>query len=176
MNKLISILGYLILAMLGLAAPSAVATCKNDITASTPDQDFSLHSDGTVTHHRTSLIWMRCSLGQIWDGSTCTSNASTYKWENALLVAQNEVFAGQSDWRLPNKNELASLVEQRCANPAINRMVFPNTSAAGFWSSSPGAFTSDGAWGVVFSDGGVFDFSKGNIRNNFQVRLVRAGR
>ena len=180
MNKLISILGYSILVMLGFASQSAVATCKNDIVASTPDQAFTLHNDGTATHNSTGLIWMRCSLGQIWDGSTCTGSAKTYTCENALIIAQNEVFGGHSDWRLPNKNELASIVEQSCANPAVNSMVFPNTPATGFWSSSPGAFNSSvmtyGAWGVFFDEGGVFGFSKGDVRNNFRVRLVRAGR
>src|SRR5690606_14572885 len=104
-------IGYLSAAMLLLAAHSAAATCRNDITASTPDQDFTLHNDGTATHNSTGLMWMRCSLGQTWDGSTCTGAASSFAWQNALVAAQSHSFAGHSDWRLPNKNELASLVE-----------------------------------------------------------------
>lgn len=173
MNKAINTIGYLSAVMLLLAAHSSAATCRNDITASTPDQDFTLHNDGTVTHNSTGLMWMRCSLGQTWDGSTCTGAASTFTWQNALGAAQSHNFAGHSDWRLPNKNELASLVEQRCVSPAINSKIFPSTPTGGsFWSSSPYAGYSGGAWYVDFLDGDVNGGSKGY---NGQVRLVRAG-
>lgn len=171
MNKTINTIGYLSAAMLLLAAYSAAATCRNDITASTPDNDFTLHTDGTVTHNSTGLMWMRCSLGQTWDGSTCTGDASIFTWKNALVAAQSHSFGGYSDWRLPNKNELESLVEQRCVSPSINNMVFPNTPSTLFWSSSPYAF-SNFAWGIHFGYGGV---GNGKNYNIVQVRLVRAG-
>ena len=173
MNKAINTIGYLSAVMLLLAAHSSAATCRNDITASTPYKDFTLHNDGTVTHNSTGLMWMRCSLGQTWDGSTCTGAASTFTWQNALGAAQSHNFAGHSDWRLPNKNELASLVEQRCVSPAINSKIFPSTPTGGsFWSSSPHAGLSDDAWGVYFGSGLVLNFYKGY---DGQVRLVRAG-
>ncbi|KFE07545.1 hypothetical protein DN36_3462 [Vibrio cholerae] len=164
--------------MLLLAAHSAAAACRNDITASTPDQDFTLHNDGTVTHNSTGLMWMRCSLGQNWDGSTCTGTASTFTWQNALAAAQSNDFAGYSDWRLPNKNELASLVEQRCVSPAINSAIFPGTPGTSvtpgswFWSSSPSADNSDQAWGVLSNYGFA---NVNNKDNSYRVRLVRAG-
>lgn len=172
MNKAMNTIGYLSAAMLLLAAHSAAATCRNDITASTPDQDFTLYNDGTVTHNSTGLMWIRCSLGQTWDGSTCIGAASTFIWHNALVAAQSHSFAGHSDWRLPNKNELASLVEQRCVSPAINSTIFPGTPGSWFWSSSPYANNSHDAWLVHFSDGYV------NVNDksaNARVRLVRAG-
>lgn len=156
-----------------VAAQSAFATCRNDITASTPDQNFTLHNDGTVTHNSTGLMWMRCSLGQTWDGSTCTGAASTFLWQNALVAAQSHSFGGFSDWRLPNKNELESLVEQRCVSPSINSMVFPNTPSTFFWSSSPDADNSFSAWSFNFGSGYVGFSLKG--LGNYQVRLVRAG-
>ncbi len=173
MNKAINTIGYLSAVMLLLAAHSSAATCRNDITASTPYKDFTLHNDGTVTHNSTGLMWMRCSLGQTWDGSTCTGAASTFTWQNALGAAQSHNFAGHSDWRLPNKNELASLVEQRCVSPAINSKIFPSTPTGGsFWSSSPYAGNSGNAWGVGFGGGAVYGYNK---VSDFQVRLVRAG-
>ena len=173
MNKAINTIGYLSAVMLLLAAHSSAETCRNDITASTPDQDFTLHNDGTVTHNSTGLMWMRCSLGQTWDGSTCTGAASTFTWQNALGAAQSHNFAGHSDWRLPNKNELASLVEQRCVSPAINSMIFPSPPTGGsFWSSSPNADVSDSAWGVDFDSGAVY---YNDLNGLNRVRLVRAG-
>ncbi len=172
MNRVISILGRISLVISLMFTQSALANCRNDITASTPDQDFTLHNDGTVTHNSTGLMWMRCSLGQTWDGSTCAGAASTFNWQNALGAAQSHSFAGHSDWRLPNKNELESLVEQRCVSPTINTMVFPNTPSNWFWSSSPGAGFSNNAWSVGFDYGHVFDHGKDY---DYRVRLVRAG-
>lgn len=173
MNKAMNTIGYLSAAMLLLAAHSAAATCRNDITASTPDQDFTLHNDGTVTHNSTGLMWMRCSHGQAWDDGICTGAANSFTWQDALVAAQSHIFGGHSDWRLPNKNELESLVEQRCVNPSINSTVFPNTPSNFFWSSSPYAGNSNYAWYVAFDFGGGGGLGKSH---NAQVRLVRAGK
>ncbi len=159
---------------LSLVTQIASATCRTDIALSTPDQDFKLHSDGTVTHNSTGLMWMRCSLGQSWDGETCTGNASTYSWQAALVEAQNKSYAGYNDWRLPNKNELLSILEQRCESPSINSTVFPSTPSNLFWSSSPLVFYSNQVWFINFADA---DVSTGNDEagTTVSVRLVRSG-
>lgn len=74
-------------------------------------QTASINNDGTVTIG--NLQWMRCSLGQQWNGSTCTGLATEHNWNDAralpgLMNAQGG-FAGHSDWRLPTISELASL-------------------------------------------------------------------
>lgn len=144
------------------------------IAASTPTADFSDNGDGTVTHHKTGLIWQRCSFGQSWDGTHCTGEATTFTWTDALAAAAQNTLAGVSDWRLPNKNELASIVEYRCDNPTINNQQFPNTPSGGYWSSSPLAADSSslsyGAWYVSFNYGRVHDSNKVSRRH---VRLVR---
>ena len=168
----------------------AVVTCSNENTnvpASTPTAQFTLHADGTATDTATGLMWMRCSLGQTWDGSTCTGTATGYTWQAALQVTQEinsgtsnadndnaAGFAGHTDWRLPNKNELASIVERRCWSPAINAAVFQNTPSSWFWSSSPNANNTGGAWDVGFNDGSVYWGGKGS-GDRVRVRLVRAG-
>ncbi len=97
---------------------------------------------------------------------------SPFTWQAALQHAEAQVFAGSSLWRLPNKNELASLVEQRCYNPAINSRFFPNTPSSPFWSSSPDANYSYNAWYVYFN----FGYVDSNIKlNQLYVRLVRGG-
>lgn len=142
------------------------------ITATTPSADFSDNGDGTVTHHATGLIWQRCSLGQSWDGTDCTGTATTFTWQQALAAGAQHSLGGFSDWRLPNKNELASIVEYRCVDPAINNQAFPNTPSAWYWSSSPNANGSSSAWGVYFYYGRVSFNFKGYYGH---VRLVRAG-
>ncbi len=142
------------------------------IAASTPSADFSDNGDGTVTHHTTGLIWQRCSLGQSWDGTDCTGSATAFTWAEALAAAAQDALGGFSDWRLPNKNELASIVEYRCWQPAINHQQFPHTPSDLYWSSSPNASHSGYAWGVGFGYGSVGRFNK---YGNHHVRLVRAG-
>lgn len=183
--------------LLGQLPAHAVVTCETENTrapATSPTASFILHTDGTATDTTTGLMWMRCSLGQTWNGDTCSGNANTYTWQEALQRAQdinfgisnadndNAVgFAGYTDWRLPNKNELESIVELRCRNPAINAAIFPAIpSTSSFWSSSPYEDLNDTAlaWRIDFWNGEVL-LSKRNDYEELQsysARLVRAGR
>ena len=40
--------------------------------------------DGTVADIQTNLQWMRCSLGQNWNGTACLDQAKKYPWQAAL--------------------------------------------------------------------------------------------
>jgi len=167
----------------------AVQSCNPAIPADTPSSDFVVHNDGTVTHSRTGLMWKVCSEGQSWSVAGCAGTATTHSWDLALQIpASLNVsggYAGYSDWRLPNVNELKSIVEYSCDTPAINATIFPATVSGGYWSCSPsaslsypiwGASDSLNAWGVVFSYG----YGDGHYPRHFrhglnQLRLVRGG-
>ncbi len=149
---------------------SNAQTCNDSITPTTPDSRFSDNGDGTVTDKKTNLIWMRCSLGQTWDGSTCTSSAATYTWQQALQAAANTTFGGSNAWQLPNIKQLSSIVEESCDGPAINLYAFPATLSDYFWTSSPYASDNDNAWYVYFDYG----YDNRNVKNSYHyVRLVR---
>lgn len=159
--------------LLVLQSPAVLAqTCKDSIPATTPNSNFTVHKDGTVSQNTNGLMWMRCSLGQKWDGKTCAGSATNYTWKEALQAGDRFEFAGYTDWRLPNKNELESIVEERCYSPSINDQVFPSTPFVYFWSSSPYAGYSQGAWSVDFSFGAVNASDKDG---GIVVRLVRGG-
>ncbi|MDW7710810.1 MAG: DUF1566 domain-containing protein [Deferrisomatales bacterium] len=151
-----------------LAANAQV--CKDTIPASTPDANFAVHGDGTVTHKTTGLTWMRCSLGQAWDGRACSGPPRELTWGEALRAAAAQEFAGHSDWRLPSKNELESLVEERCHSPTVNAAVFPDTPPVYFWTSSPYAGFAQAAWSVDFGFGAVNASVK---TGTLHARLVR---
>jgi len=155
--------------------------CKPAIPASTPTSQFIDHGDGTVTDARTNLMWNRCAYGQTWDGSTCTGSYMNTTWHGALqepaIVNRGSGYAGYTDWRLPNINELRSLVEEQCYSPAINLNVFPNTPGTIFWSSSPNAYNSQIAWGVHFFSGSIDSGGRSNdYLGGYAVRLVRGGK
>jgi len=81
---------------------------------------------------------------------------------------------GHSDWRMPSRKELLSIVDSGRHSPNIDPAFFPNTSSSSsyFWSASPYADSSDVAWYVSFSLG----YSYYNDRSNdYRVRAVRGG-
>ena len=166
----------LLCGMISAAIVHAEQICKPEsIPASTPDSQLVDNSNGTVTDSATGLMWKKCLEG--FSGDNCESGTPDYlTWQKALqqpsAVNNSGGFAGYTDWRLPNINELVSLVEEQCSDPAINLNRFPNTPSSLVWSGSPLADYSGYAWFVFFFNG----FSYANDRNNYYaVRLVRGG-
>jgi hypothetical protein len=169
--------------------PEPVYTCKPEhIRATTPTADFTDNRDGTVTHSRSGLVWMRCALGQTWDGLTCSGTAKKFLWKDTLQAAANFNAAGgyaaHHDWRMPNIKELDSIVELQCFAPAINLEIFPGTPPWRFWSSTPSINENDPrfVWRIDFKNGYVDDtrvwdfyFPKSQKKFDYHVRLVRGG-
>lgn len=92
------------------------------------------NGDGTVTDTKNNLTWQKCSNGL--SGAACASGSITgLTWQAALQYCKTLSFTGRT-WRLPNINELYSLVDVSQQNPAINATYFPATGAGGYWSSS----------------------------------------
>ncbi|WP_168734239.1 Lcl C-terminal domain-containing protein [Pseudothauera nasutitermitis] len=149
---------------------------------------FSIGEDGTVTDTATGLMWMRCALGQQWNGETCAGEAERFAWARALSTQGTVNAGGHGDWRLPTREELLTLTwcssGRRHATdadgaggscvgdfrrPTILHEVFPATPAAKFWTSTAG-HQNFSAWGVAFSTAvtGV-----GNKTDQEYVRMVR---
>lgn len=134
----------------------------------TPTWDFTANTNGTVTHKKTNLIWKRCAEGQTWAASTCSGTAQKSSWADAAALATT--FAGFSDWRLPNANELLTIVEWSQAKTAFNPTIFPAMPADFFWTASIAADSANSAWYVHFGNGDDTPMPK---RYNYYVRLVR---
>jgi len=95
------------------------------------------NGDGTVTDRTTGLMWMQKDSGR------------GMNWEKAIAYAENLVYAGYDDWRLPNAKELQYIVDYSRSpdatdSPAIDPVFFTTSMAneAGkkdypfFWSST----------------------------------------
>jgi hypothetical protein len=170
-----------------LAKPAAVRAVRGGPAATVPGCTDSNparyvdHANGTVTDNSTGLMWMQCTEGL--SGAACaTGTATVYRsFGDALARAQtvnsDRTGAGRgfADWRVPNRNELASLVLRSCPTAtspgaAIQRTRFPGTPALSAWSSTPAR--AGFAWYVDFSDGTV---APGGVSGDRVLRLVRAG-
>lgn len=77
------------------------------------DSDEQLLSKGMWRDPVTGLVWTRCSLGQEWDGVGCNGYPLTYKWEDAMLVADKHQFSGYTDWYLPTVEDITTLLKCR---------------------------------------------------------------
>ena len=170
------VLRYISLVSLLIAGslPAMAEYCTNIkefVPPTTPLEDFRITPEGTVIHQKTGLEWMRCSLGQNWNGSSCTGEAEAFSWRLAVRAGEQQTFAGHSDWRLPDKDELASIIEQRCFSPAVNEVIFPNTSSNWYWSSTLDPHFSFVAWYITFYNGRAD--SGFRTDSNGRVRLVR---
>jgi hypothetical protein len=118
----------------------------------------------------TGLIWQGCAAGQT--GTSCSGTASTHSWQAALDYCQDSTWAGFSDWYLPSRFELSSIVDDTGTSPSIDTTALPATPASLFWSSSSRAVAASYAWYVAFNYGGAAHSAKTSAHS---VRCVRRG-
>jgi hypothetical protein len=128
------------------------------------DPRFTDNGDGTVTDNLTGLIWLKDANG-----------FGEVPWEEALSKARALASGspGLTDgsmagnWRLPNVNELQSLLDlSNAAGPALpDRHPFANVQAANYWSSTSVAAFPALAWYVALAVGPpVFDLKFNAMR------------
>ena len=168
-----TIVNIVLLFLCVLNNTTVLAACNNAIVLSTPDNRFVL-ADGIATDNVTGLIWMRCSLGQSWDGSACAGTATQMNWKTALDTAESTILGEYSDWRLPNHIELGSIIERACYSPPFNQNIFPTPADSILWTSSPYSYPIDQSfvWRIATWRGDI-NISRKNTLG--YVRLVRSG-
>ena len=117
------------------------------------------------------IEWLRCSVGQRWDGNKCMGNVVNLSLDivpEAIKIA-NEQLGGQ--WRLPSQAELISIICKTCPSPKINKDIFPNTDNAPYWTGDQSIFNSRFYVSVNFHTG--FSFNRFSPIKELAVRLVR---
>jgi hypothetical protein len=126
-------------------------------------------TDGGI--HDTNKRYRWGGVGaQIVDGKTFGERYAD--WDVLVNGSNSEKLCGFSDWRMPSRNELHSIVNYYTYNPAIDTAFFANTQSGFYWSSSPHASNSYDAWGVNFFNG--YDYYSDRVYSN-HARLVRGG-
>jgi len=120
---------------------------------------FMVNGDGTVTDASTMLIWQQQTAGPM-------------TWEAAISYCEDLSLGGHDDWRLPNENELQSLIDYTHYYPAIDTAAFPGTIPSTYWSSTVLINDVSNAWCVIFNYG-IVNYS--DKSSSYYVRAVRGG-
>ena len=152
--------------------------------AAWPSPRFTDNKDGTVSDNLTGLIWLKdanCvdAAGGIARGGGSLNWPSALTWCNNLAsgkcgLSDNSV-AG--DWRLPNINELRSLIDYSRNDPGLPiGHPFSNVQSAWYWSSTSNPVYAAGAFNVGMSRGsirviGKIGFPASRVDNKFDSAL-----
>jgi len=133
--------------------------------------DLSRAGNGIVIDSKTSLQWQD-------DYTPNNPNIEHVKWSDAISYCNNLTLGSYSDWRLPNANELLSIVDHTKLRPSISNVFayIPNERYY-YWSSTTFSHSTTSAYYVDFYGGalGYGYYSKDDKRSSRYVRCVRAG-
>ncbi len=128
------------------------------VRGSTPPQQFRDNGD-TVSDLATGLMWQKDSVQGI-------------SWKDSLAYCSALEWGGYSDWRLPDVNELISLVDYSQSTPSINEQYFTNTSTH-YWSSTTYPSDPGKAYHVCFLRGRTEVYGKSDQGAASHLRAVR---
>lgn len=88
-----------------------------------PTKVYYDNGDQTILDVTTGLTWTKCALGL--SGSSCTTGtANTYTWNTVFSACSSLSLSGKT-WRVPNFNELMSIVDRTRYSPPHDPTYFP---------------------------------------------------
>ena len=122
-----------------------------------PSPRFTDHGDGTVTDNLTGLMWAKNA--NLANGTMTWNNALAYA--NSLSLGNAGCSTSYTDWRLPNRFELSSLLDLSNYIPSLpTGHPFTNVQNTDYWSSNTVAINTIYAWVVIMSNSIVSYTSK----------------
>ncbi|MBI5681883.1 MAG: DUF1566 domain-containing protein [Deltaproteobacteria bacterium] len=168
MKKYISCMAALSFVLSLLISCAETANLKNGIIGKQAEQNSGENIelfDITILDKRTKLMWTR-------DGNIAGKDMTRSEAFKFVEQLNMEKYGGYSDWRLPVKDELKTLVSyakdrgaENKFHELLNSTGFKNVQAYGYWSSTAGAvYTATAGGWVVGMWGGVMsiDYEAGS--------------
>lgn len=123
--------------------------CKKGVAW--PDPRFTVLTDTNCVYDNLT--------GLIWAGNASLDGSKS--WEDALMYCEELTLGGRSDWRLPNRNELVSLIDNGQFNVALPpNHPFAEVQTYYYWSATTSAHNTPGAWCVNMGNGIVDSYNK----------------
>ena len=116
-----------------------------------PSPRFIDHGNDTVTDNLTGLMWTK----------DANLPGTSKTWQEALDYVKGINTGtysnfGYTDWRLPNRKELQSLIDRNRYNPTLpSGHPFTNVQGTYYWSSTSYANSSSNAWVAYINSGYV---------------------
>lgn len=133
-----------------------------------PSPRFTDNKNGSVTDNLTGLIWLKnanCTdtVGGIARSSGLLDWPSALTWSNNLATGKCGLAdnSAAGDWRLPNINELRSLVDYSRNDPDLpGGHPFTDVQSVWYWSSTSNPVFTAGAFNVGMSRGSIHSTGK----------------
>jgi hypothetical protein len=153
----------------GVDAP-CTATASVDWLAGAMPSDPGAGQPNAQTYEATAEVVIDDVSGLIWQRAPAPGS---YTWDAAVAYCASLSLAGCDHWRLPERIELASIVDHVPDMPKLDPSTFPGAlTDLLWWSATPSAASPNGdAWIVNFFNGNCFTQSKPTTG---YVRCVRA--
>ena len=135
---------------------------------------FTDNGNDTVTDNNTGLMWQKQDDGNTYNWFQASGTYEATYNPSSQDVCGSLILGGYSDWRLPTKKELMSIVNYDIPypGPTIDTTYFPSTKSTDYWSSTTYNSYPSLSWVVAFSYSAVGN----DYRNEGDyVRCVRGG-
>ena len=137
--------------------------------AAWPDPRFRDNGDLTMTDNLTGLVWTRDANAP---GPTSCDPGTSKNWQGALNYVKclnMNNYLGHNDWRLPNRKELRSLVDEQQQQLVdfLNFIGFYDVKFGSYWSSTTYAYNATDAWTVDMYYGAFEYDSKSDYNYNY---------
>ncbi len=146
-------------------------------------QDYATTAWACILDNNTGLVWeVKTNDGGLHDrdslyrwGGTTAQLTGEYgpqfdDWDTLVNGTNTEAFCGFTDWRVPSRSELMSIIDYGGSSPVIDSNYFPNLSSnpLSFWSSE--AELEQTAWSISMREAFMAAYDRSFYRF---VRLVR---
>ena len=117
-----------------------------------------------------TLVVVDPATGLMWESEGSPDRMS---WDDAHDYCErlnSSKFCGYTDWRLPTRTELFTLIDDTRFDPCIKVIPGLSCQSSYYWSATPYAYLTTNAWYVYFGNG---DVSSNGKASSYYVRCVR---
>ena len=133
-------------------------------------------SDNGVRDKNNSYSWYQPSLLEGAQGAADEGKckgSSDCDTQSYIQTMNKKNYCGYSDWRLPSREEMLSIVsfENAASKVTINTNYFPDTLPSWYWTASSNKAHPEHAWYVLFRNGIALNDLKERAKH---IRLVRS--
>ncbi|MBF0451490.1 MAG: tandem-95 repeat protein [Candidatus Magnetomorum sp.] len=136
-----------------------VRAVRGDVPCSLTEDRFVDNLDGTITDTCTGFMWSKNTSEKL------LNHTAAKEYCNSQTIAE------YTDWRLPTRKELTSLIDYHRFYPAIQSSLFDSYSSDWFWTNDQTPDTKN-AWAIYFFYGASYIRA---LNKTYRVRPVRLG-